>query len=97
MEVCTVCGVEKHGLVFQTERDRINKTTSTPDFVQTRICRHAKKKGCINVTGKVNTALDYKDFGITAEQWLDTAREMATSTATAKQSPHAVLDDRLAS
>jgi hypothetical protein len=26
METCQVCGVEKHGLVFKTERDRRNGT-----------------------------------------------------------------------
>lgn len=60
-----------------------------------------KKQGCINVEGKVNASLDYNNFGITAEQWLDVAKqliaEQEASTLTAKQNLHAVLDDRLAS
>lgn len=101
MEICKVCGVEKHGLLFKTDHDRRNNTVSNPDLVRTRICRHAKKQGCINVEGKVNASLDYNNLGITAEQWVDVAKqliaEQATSTPTAKRNLRAVPDDRLAS
>ena len=76
MEVCKVCQVEKHGLVFKTARDRANDTTSSPDFIRTRICVHAKTHGCINREGQINTALKYNDLGATVEEWLDTAREL---------------------
>jgi len=76
MKICKVCQSEQHGLVFKTARDRANNTTSSPDFIRTRICIHAKTHGCINVSGKIDTKLDYNDCGITTEQWLDTAREL---------------------
>jgi hypothetical protein len=76
MEICPICGVQKHGQVFKTDRDKASNTTSSPDFVQTRICRYAKSKGCINVNSRVDTALAYKDFGCTAEQWLGVAKEL---------------------
>lgn len=76
MEVCKVCQVEKHGLVFMTARDRANNTTSSPDFIRTRICCHAKTHGCINVEERVNTAHKYNDFGATIEEWLGSAKEL---------------------
>jgi hypothetical protein len=76
MEVCQVCQVEKHGLVFKTKRDRANNTTSSPDFIRTRICVHAKSHGCINREGQINTALKYNDLGATVEEWLGSAKEL---------------------
>lgn len=108
MEVCKICQVEKHGLVFKTEYDRKNGTTSSPDFVKTRICRYAKNQGCINVESKVDPALAYNPLGVTTEQWLDTAKELieahkvrmqieGASTTTATQNLHAVPVYHLAS
>ena len=75
MQICPTCQVEKHGLVFKTDYDRKKNTTSTPDFVRTRICCHAKGKGCINGDGQVDKALDYNNLGNTTEMWLGVARE----------------------
>ena len=86
MKVCKVCQVEQHGLVFMTDYDRKNNTTSSPDFIRTRICCHAKTHGCINHEGQVNTALKYNDFGATVEEWLDTAKELIEKH---KVTPHA--------
>jgi hypothetical protein len=94
MQTCSVCQVEKHGLVFKTDYDKKHGTTSTPDFVRTRICCHARNKGCINGDGKVNKALDYNDQGITTEIWLDVARKLieehknkAIATTTSNNAP----------
>ena len=76
MEVCGVCKVEKHGLVFQTKQDQKNNTTSSADFVHTRICQYAKQKGCINTDGKINKALAYNNLGITTEQWLEKSQQI---------------------
>ncbi len=76
MQVCQHCQIEKHGLVFKTEYDRRNNTTSTPDFVRTRICRNLKLAGCLNADGSIRKELDYNNQGITTEQWLDVAKEM---------------------
>ena len=76
-ETCKHCGVEKHGLVFKTSCDRRNGTTSSPDFVRTRICRKLNHKNCLNPTGNIQKDLDYNNQGITTEDWLETARAIA--------------------
>lgn len=76
-ETCKHCGVEKHGLVFKTVCDRRNGTTSTPDFVRTRICRNLNHKHCLNATGNIQKELDYNNQGITTEDWLKTAKAIA--------------------
>ena len=76
-ETCKHCGVEKHGLVFKTVCDRRNGTTSTPDFVRTRICRNHNHAGCLNKEGSIKPELDYNNQGITTEQWLETAKAIA--------------------
>ena len=76
MQVCQHCKIEKHGLVFKTECDRRNNTTSSPDFVRTRICRNLNHKNCLNVDGNIDRRLEYNNQGITTEQWLETAREL---------------------
>jgi len=76
MQVCSVCGVTKENGVFQTSRDRANSTVSDKDFVYTRICRYAKKTGCINTDGALDKSKAYNPKGITIEQWLPTAREL---------------------
>ena len=77
MQVCPHCQVEKHGLVFKTSCDRLNGTTSSPDFVRTRICRNLNHKHCLNATGNIQKDLDYNNQRITTEQWIETAKAIA--------------------
>jgi hypothetical protein len=77
MQTCEHCGVEKHGLLFMTDCDRRNGTTSSPDFVRTRIYRNLNHKHCLNANGNIQKDLDYNNQGITTEQWLETAKAIA--------------------
>ena len=79
MQVCSHCGIEKHGLVFKTEYDRRNGTVSSPDFVRTRICRNLNHKNCLNASGNIQKDLDYNYQGAKTEDWLDAAREITKS------------------
>lgn len=76
MQTCEHCGVEKHGIVFKTECDRRNGTTSTPDFVRTRICRKHNHAGCLNKEGSIKPELDYQNFGIKTEDWIEVAKDL---------------------
>ena len=76
-ETCKHCQVEKHGLVFKTSCDRLNGTTSSPNFVRTRICRDENHPQCLNKSGQIQKELDYNNQRITTEQWLETAKAIA--------------------
>ena len=74
MEVCEVCSIEKHGEIFKTKRDRQSETSSSKDFVKTRICQYAKKQGRINQGGEINKSLAYNNLGAKVDDWLDVVR-----------------------
>jgi len=76
MQVCSVCGVTKENGVFQTSRDRANSTISDKDFVYTRICRYARKTGCINTDGLPDGSKCYSSTGVTTEMWLEDAKDL---------------------
>lgn len=56
---CPVCEVKKINgdFYFNFSLKSKEPKPSTPDSVATKVCRYAKKSGCINIEGKVDERL----------------------------------------